>query len=206
MDLYEYPIGNFDVVSGKITISDPCYKDGLEIGVKNGKWEVDAELQDHDNNTNVFGLIALHQDSSNTKDVQWQLFDGVPVDSGQAGIYDSAHYRDDSVIKETPKFLRLLTDKKEEGLRWYAANCDLTLSREEIQAGVLPFGCVSSSGYGDGVYDVYISKNENDEVVSIKISFVDETICSENEFCDECGYRMYECICDDEEDEEKEEE
>jgi len=64
----------------------------------------------------------------------------VGVDSGQAGVFDLSHYWNDSVAPEVaPEEV------------WYSMCCAVTLS--ECSAGVVPFGAVSSSGYGDGGYD-----------------------------------------------------
>jgi hypothetical protein len=48
--------------------------------------------------------------------------------------------------------------------------CDKTLSK---MAGVIPFGVVSSSGMGDGTYICEVAK-ENDEVVAIQVTFLEE--------------------------------
>lgn len=53
---------------------------------------------------------------------------------------------------------------------WYEMCCDKTLSNEN--AGVIPGGVVSSSGYGDGGYDAFIAKNSNGQVIGVKIVFL----------------------------------
>lgn len=47
--------------------------------------------------------------------------------------------------------------------------------------GVVPFGAVSSSGFGDGGYDLYVERNANGEVVAGRIEFIVEEECE----CDE---------------------
>lgn len=53
------------------------------------------------------------------------------------------------------------------GEPWYNANCDI-LSK---MAGVIPYGTVSSSGFGDGSYYCYYIE-DNSEIVAIKIVFI----------------------------------
>lgn len=93
----------------------------------------------------------------------------VGVDSGQAGIIDFeawqayvAHPEDESVAKA-----------------WYKQACTHTLSR--LQYGIMidnerywrdaAYGFVSSSGYGDGCYLVYVAKNGSD-IVGIRIVYI----------------------------------
>lgn len=59
------------------------------------------------------------------------------------------------------------------GEEWYSMNSKLTLKPTDY-AGAIPFGAVSSSGYGDGTYNVYVIKNNNSDIVGIKIIFIDE--------------------------------
>ena len=49
--------------------------------------------------------------------------------------------------------------------------CDRTLN--EIGAGVIPFGVVSSSGLGDGQYTCEVAK-QDDVVVGIQVNFLEE--------------------------------
>lgn len=49
---FEY-VGNFEVMSNKVYVSDPCYSpgtwcQGVLNGVKNGKWKVLVERTDED--------------------------------------------------------------------------------------------------------------------------------------------------------------
>jgi hypothetical protein len=70
--------------------------------------------------------------------------------------YSSSEYREAEMerAKETTDF--------------YEACCDKTLS--DVGAGTIEFGCVSSSGYGDGGYTAYRIE-ENGETVAIMIDF-----------------------------------
>ena len=59
-----------------------------------------------------------------------------------------------------------------DGEQWYHACCKITLDKPE-NWGVLPNGVVSSSGLGDGSYDVYGIKNAEGEYVAFRVVFID---------------------------------
>ena len=49
---------------------------------------------------------------------------------------------------------------------------DITLS--EMSAGVMPYGVVSSSGFGDGSYVCYTHKGSDGEIDFAFVIFIDE--------------------------------
>jgi hypothetical protein len=75
----------------------------------------------------------------------------VGVDSGQAGIFDASNYRNDNVIVGMPENAHICGKLD----KFYGACCDVTLG--DVGAGVIPFGFVSSSGWGDGGYESFIA-------------------------------------------------
>ncbi len=166
-------LGSFEIESGKVRISDPCYdKDtwcaGTIDNVKKGSWF--AETKKIDGRTGF--LIAYSADYRFTWDRYWDVRSitniEVGVDSGQAGIFDEKYFKDDKVFAS-----RTQADRKYKEIicadeSWYSWNCDLTLS--EPNAGVIPFGCVSESGYGDGCYTCSVIK-EKGKVVAIVIDY-----------------------------------
>lgn len=161
-------LGGFDVTSGALRLSDPCYgRDtwcaGTVPDAKNGRW-LGFVRYACDWGLRPFYVVAVHGDTNlnhfsipKTRDEMvkdgWVPLDiHVGVDSGQAGIFDHDNYRNDAVIMDTPDFCR--RDKElEPGARWYGACCDKTLG--DAAAGVIPGGVVSSSGHGDGGYAAY---------------------------------------------------
>lgn len=78
----------------------------------------------------------------------------VGVDSGQAGLFDSALYPANGAADEA----------------FYDKCCDLTLG--DAQAGSVGFGIVSSSGYGDGGYNCFVKTNTEGEVVGVAIVYI----------------------------------
>lgn len=83
------------------------------------------------------------------------------MDSAQAGIFDFGHFQDESVIEDQE-----LTDF---GSRWFTFCCYQTLDSEH-HAGLIPYGVVASSGFGDGKYYTETGKADN-PVCGVLIDF-----------------------------------
>jgi hypothetical protein len=161
----------FNVKSGKIRISDPCYdKDdllgGIIIPAKNGEWVASAEVKNTSWDERVISLTAefngpflrLHREE-----------ESISVDSGQAGIFDLNSYKNDSCVKDVERVHNQTICEDEP---WYSICCDRTLSK--FQWGVIPNGVVSSSGYGDGTYEVSYFVDKDGNAVRIEIDFIEE--------------------------------
>lgn len=160
-------VGQFNVVSGSVEVTDPCYQpgDGIVVeNVKNGEYIVFTHIVDKGRwggrNAQLYALNNQYVlDNEISKYVLEQL-DWEPqaeyfgVDSGQGGIFDTGHYPggDDE--------------------QFYDRCCDITLGG--LGAGSLEFGAVSRSGFGDGGYDFELLY-ENNIVVGIKIIFINES-------------------------------
>lgn len=180
-------LGNLEIKSGKVRVTDPCYD--LDVwcaktleNVATGKWKAFTNMVTvleggaHERNGS---LIMVHDDMKETPgQLDWRLIGSdIGVDSGQAGIYDLEAFGKDHLYPEVTNTLDL--DLSQSPNRFYAANCDLTLT--ELGAGVLVQGVVSSSGWGDGVYNYYTVKNDEDEIVAIKVVFIDADDFDEDE-------------------------
>jgi hypothetical protein len=59
---------------------------------------------------------------------------------------------------------------------WYKKACNETYQEKSQKfAGIVEgMGVNSSSGFGDGQYNVYALKNEQDEIVGLKAVFIDD--------------------------------
>jgi hypothetical protein len=197
-------IKQFEVTSGKLVCSDPCYSiptwcQGIVENVKNGVWGAEINLSDQqDWGMRVASLYIVNEHANATmKDIETKIFDEEPlsfdagVDSGQFGFFDFAHYRNDESAKDLKKFEFGDNYDTQSGDTWYRACSDLTLGDE--QWGVLPNGVVSSSGFGDGSYDVFGYKDAYGEYVAFAVVFIyegeddedDEYIMSDDENEDE---------------------
>ena len=182
-------LGQFQMISEKVIISDPCYKrgtwcQGFAEPVMLGNWTgllYQKELSyTYDNkcykeirNSHLF---ALHE-SFNMKNMtspnqcllytDWEYlpFD-IGVDSGQAGIFDDKAYQNDAIYREDerPKF-------GDGDGKFYGYCCDITLD-SPVWAGVIKHGIVSRSGFGDGGYRAYQKKNKDGKIIAISIEFI----------------------------------
>lgn len=184
---------SFLISSGKMVISDPCYEiptwcQGIIDNVKNGVWVGNVEMNDEAGLGNkVATLFALNEEELiNDPNLYDKLLNNygeeLPfnfgVDSGQFGFFDFNHYRNDKSAETLKKYDFEEFNREEDGEEWYRAICELTLSDEQF--GVLPFGIVSSSGYGDGSYITCGLKNEQGEYVALITTFIniDVPFCS----------------------------
>ena len=176
-------IKQFEITSGKLVCSDLCYSiptwcQGIVENVKNGVWGAEINLSDEgDWGMRIADLFVCNEDSfAKDNTIGEKIFNDEPmnfnagVDSGQFGFFDFAHYRNDESAKDLKKYEFGDNYDIEEGDAWYRACSDLTLGDE--QWGVLPNGVVSSSGFGDGSYDVFGYKDENGEYVAFAVVFI----------------------------------
>ena len=172
----EMSIGSFRVVSGRLVVSDPCYEigagsQGFLEKVRKGEWVCRVTVaQGGDFDKYIMELTAHRSRLPTFDDLGWTKETPfyVDVDSGQAGIFDMAHYRDDRIAETVQR----LSDEEicpEEP--WYSVCCDRTMSGE-LGAGIIPYGVVSSSGFGDGSYQCFTQRDSDGYVIGVKIVFI----------------------------------
>ena len=150
MNKYTY-IGSYQQKSNKIFVSDPIFDKKsknfvCEISnVSVGCWK---SYINKDNTNHIISLMVIFDDFKyqNLKKNQWKEVGMIGVDSSTAGIYDYNPY-DPEDVKEYTKINKL----------YY----------------MLPYGTISESGYGDGIYSVYIYQH-NIFVIGVKIIFVNK--------------------------------
>ena len=160
--------GIFETTSGKLRVCDPCYNKSIKsvavLEVLKGKYLATVGIKE---NMDGFGervnwLEICHQDYLDVEANQLMPDVDVGVDSGQAGFFDDEHYPDGGS-----------TGDFEDLNSFYGKACNLTLQDE--QGGIIDsFGVVSSSGYGDGVYELYVGRNSANQIVSARINFWNE--------------------------------
>jgi len=166
-------IGKFEITSGEAVLSDPCYTSidycNYTIKCQNGQYT--AYVLKHQTKgwgERIFELevvLSSKVDNSNYwKDVHSA---DIGVDSGQAGIFDASKYHKDEVITESDFGSKPWNCDGP----FYSACGSHTLS--DKQAGVLSFGAVSFSGYGDGSYNLQVLEDENG-IYGMKIIFINE--------------------------------
>lgn len=169
MDEGGLDLGTFEVVSGRLIVTDPCYAENIWCcnaleTVRNGTWNARVVYDSDSIYPHVTRLIAEHESADSLPELMEDAPFNVGVDSGQAGFFDAAHYRDDRAIAPN-------CAPTEHADLWYEHCCQITLARQ--QAGILPYGAVSSSGYGDGCYDCYFQRDAFGYIIRAEILFID---------------------------------
>lgn len=161
----EKNLGTFEVKSGKIHISDPCYEyDENDKNcvmtlkdVLNGRYFAKISIEGKYNDVES---LTIHHEKYPEFEPNF-LMGTIGVDSGQAGIFDLKYYAENQCGE--------FGDLKS----FYGLACSLTLSEE--QGGIMEnAGVVSTSGCGDGEYEVYVRENEIGKIVSVSIIFIEQ--------------------------------
>ena len=155
-------LGSF-TVTDKIIVADPCYDyDNLGTltlhNMLSGKYIATGEVE-----KNL--VVALHISHSDFKNdiLESESAGYIAVDSGQAGFFDLDFFRKNQggEVGDLNSF--------------YGFACAITLSPK--QAGVIKKrGVVSSSGFGDGCYNVFVCKNEVGKIVAASVLFIEEEV------------------------------
>jgi hypothetical protein len=167
-------------LSEKVVVSDPSYPIGTWCqavidNVLDGDYIVEVEKRHMGEwGTRCATLMVLHSDFKNEKKIKWETTTHfIGVDSGQAGVFNYDSYKNDSVFKTKSNFYidAPFLSNAEEGDEWYGHMCDRTLSEQRY--GTYENGVVSSSGFGDGSYKLFITKSKG-KVVGFYIDFLME--------------------------------
>ena len=169
----------------EVMVSDPCYTipTWCQIIVNNvlpGYYEPFVKKHDAgDWGNRVSMLMCIHEDYVGKEDelaLAWVEHAGtVGVDSGQAGIFSMESYRNDSIVDRIGlgdgdvSFFGNFNRDDEEGEKWYVSMCSRTLG--VLHHGSYDEGVVSSSGFGDGSYPLFVLTNEEDVVVGFCVDF-----------------------------------
>jgi len=147
-------LGSFMVENEKLIVTDPYYKvdENTELqiilsNVKNGSWTASISYSPDEVVKNLFVFYGDKKPSG-----KWHICDKqIGVDSSQVGVFDFGKF----VRNESIQF----------------DNGGVT---PELQGRVVLSGVVSTSGYGDGVYEVKVKYNISKKVVGVMVNFVDE--------------------------------
>ncbi len=172
-------MNNVITLGEEVIVTDPCYTiptwcQKIVNKVKPGEYRTFCKKHDAEGWGNrVSMLMAVHTDHEDSI-LKWKL-EGtrgiIGVDSGQAGIFDIKSYRvnPDNVEMgdgDVSFFGTIADDSDEE--QWYTRICSHTLG--EKHWGTYNNGVVSSSGFGDGGYDLFVAR-VNRKVVAFAIDF-----------------------------------
>jgi len=174
----------------EVVVSDPCYTiptwcQGIVSGVKSGMYDTYVKRHDcGDWGIRSSMILVIHEDHQGD-DLVWKEYPAtIGVDSGQCGIFSRESYRDDSITEriglgdgdisffgETPWKEMTEACEEEQGERWYISMCSRTLGDKRY--GVYDEGVVSSSGFGDGSYTLYVAKKRG-KIIAMCVDFAVE--------------------------------
>lgn len=163
-------MNTFEVTSGALRVTDPCYDmdtwcAGTIANVKNGTWAAGIVTSDEDSwGVRVSRLCIKHVDVVEKGSDYARTDIDVGVDSGQAGFFDLTPFTEHAAATHG--------DDSENHKSFYDEVCKMTI--DENQFGVVEFGAVSRSGFGDGSYDCYTAINAEGQVVAAYIDFITE--------------------------------
>lgn len=154
-------------LSNKVMVSDPCY--GLLVwcnktieNVLSGNYNCFTRVgKDGVWGERVKELTICHVDRKPfTAFKHLDYIGSVGVDSGTCGIYDNSYYESTH-------------DEKHAEEKWYDKNVCSDFHLEKSQGLILENkGIISCSGYGDGMYGVYVKRNENGLIHQITLKYI----------------------------------
>lgn len=148
-----YRLGRFMVEGNELIVTDPYY--GLEeetdlqlmlSNVKSGSWTA-AIIYTEDEW--VKQLLVFERDKKRSG--KWHRQEQpIGVDSALAGIFDGTAYRQHQAMEFE------------------------TVVSADDQAGIVSFGAVSTSGFGDGLYDVDIQYDISRQIIGVRVNFAED--------------------------------
>lgn len=170
-------MNKFEVVSGEIVVSDPCYDAdewmNMTIPAKNGTWIAYVDETKFGSWGDRISILTA-EFTGKTNKIRVK-HGSIGVDSGQAGIFDINSYKNDKIVKNVKRVHNKPICEDEP---WYSICCDRTLSKN--QWGIVPNGVVSTSGLGDGYYDVEYFVDSKGQAVRVQIVFINDENSEKN--------------------------
>ena len=187
-------------LGNEVYVTDPCYSvpTWCQLKLKDvlpGQW-IATMIYDELNGTNRNAELHLvHKDYQRSKDLAYDWLGDFGVDSGQAGVFDAASYRDDAAAAKysLPESKFDMSPYHMDGDRWYEAVSKLTLDTPD-NWGAYDAGVVSSSGWGDGMYAAYGAEVKRKwwefwkpeySLVSMTLVFIDQSADPDDDDLDE---------------------
>jgi len=176
-------VGQFEIISGKMVISDPCCqlsKDTITINASNGIW-----YAYHTEDECRIASFEVRYEDCFISEESWMFLSEVGIDTAQLAFVDATHFRNDNDSDGViPKYEsisvsplkrvdtnHILSDQPENGELWYVLCCNNTLA---TQVGIIPHGATSETGYGDGSYNIYAAYDKQHNIIAIRAIFLDD--------------------------------
>ncbi len=172
-------LGTFEVASGEVAICDPGYdrklvqEGAIAIRVRNvaaGTWQARAVLHviDTPEHVRCGELLAFADAAPLPEAPAWkEVHRDIGVDSGQAGFFDWRHFHTRAAVPPDHAWKGKMLAPNDP---WYSLCCDVTLHGDH--AGVIPYGAVASSGWGDGGYPAYALRDDKGTVTGLRLVFI----------------------------------
>lgn len=157
-------LGSFNISEEKIVVADPSFDYGdsgtlLLKKVLSGKYYATINTANlKECGQIVTSLKICHSDFKNSV-LKFERCGVIAVDSGQAGFFDKTYF-----IKNQGGEVGELNSL-------YGLSCAVTSSTKQVGT-MKRKGVVSSSGFGDGFYSVFVAKNSANKIISAYIEFI----------------------------------
>lgn len=171
-DTDESEIGSFNL-GRSVYVTDPAYQPDVWCcnkveGFVPGRYNAYVLKGPEEGRIAEFSIY--HSDYDRDKRKRKMVWEETPldigVDSAQAGFFSKTYYE---VSKEKEKSYT----GRGFGMpgEVYDSCCRITLDKK---AGILDneLGAVSCTGYGDGVYDLYVVRDGSEQIIAAKIVFI----------------------------------
>ena len=163
MDIIRKHYGTIELGS-KVVLSDPCYDADIWcsaeiINMMPGVYDCYADIAlCGEWGTRVVRLVVIPAESNDDIIYDHEVPATLAVDAGVFGIYDSEYF---------------CRHKKLDDEKWYNENVISWISKENAFICEEGKGFITESGYGDGCYCAYYSKNDRGQINSIEIVFIE---------------------------------
>ena len=180
MATWKEELGVFNVKGDKIRATDPCYDKSCDGGViidncMPGIWRAVAEMTDETEGwgLRISYLMVARENFESFHTKKEVVEQSVAVDSGQAGFFCENSYPEGK-SENNPVFDI-----------FYDQCCTATLGKRQADT-VNKIGAVSTSGYGDGIYDLTLWKDDVGKVLAARIDFLNKE--EEDPYKEDCYF------------------
>jgi hypothetical protein len=170
-------LGKFICENGKLFVSDPCYSREIidsgriaaSLDVKSGVWwALLKRSPKYPGRVSELEIIheSIYPLEKNIELSEYKLPFGIGVDTGQVGFFSKDHYPTGDT-----------TGEYEDRSTFYGMCCFIT-TETTYTAGIIASspttgcGVVSSSGWGDGIYDLLVGRAEDGSIKVAKLDFL----------------------------------
>ena len=147
------------------------------LDVKHGLWTAEIIKKEDNKNTE---LVFRHEEFKENNEIFSIFYEGkreggdieIITDNDMIVISKLSYFRNDNIFPEDyipeNNFGDIYNNKRE---KYYGKCCDTVISQQD-EAGIIPGGVVSSTG-GIDISTYLTYKNEQDEIVGIRVLFID---------------------------------